>query len=79
MIYMSLGYSIPTYGIIMWGRSSLTCTSKLQKSHNILIKLTYGSSDIFVYKCNDLLNFNKTLDCFAAIKFCTELNIPATM
>ena len=48
MVYMSLGYSLFTYGIIIWERSSLTCTSKLQKSQNTLIKLIYGSSDIFV-------------------------------
>ena len=79
MVYMSLGYSIFTYGIIIWGRSSLTCTSKLQKSQNNLIKLIYGSSDNFVYKCNDLLTFNQAFDYFAAIKFYNELNNPVNM
>ena len=31
MVFMSLGYSNYTFGIIIWGSSS-TCTSKLQKS-----------------------------------------------
>ena len=79
MVYMSLGYSIFTYGIIILGRSSLTCTSKLQKSQNNLIELIYGSSDIFVYKCNVLLTFNQAFDYFAAIKFYKELNNPVNM
>ena len=76
MVYMSLGYSIFTYGIIIWGISSLTCTSKLQKSQKYLIRLIYGSTDIFVYKCNDLFTFNKAFVYFAAIKFYNDLNKP---
>ena len=69
MVYLSLGYSIFTYGIIIWGRSSLTCSSKLQKPQNNLIESNYGSSDIFVNKCIDILTFNQAFDYFAAIKF----------
>ena len=76
---MSLGYYIFTYSIIIWGRISLTCTSKLQKSQNILIKLTHGSINFFVYKFNDSLTFNQAFDYFAAIKFYNELNIPVNM
>ena len=79
MVYMSLGYSIFTYCIIIWERSSLTGTSKLKKSQNNLIKLICGSSDIFAYKCNDLLAFNQVFDYFAAIKFYNEQNNPVNM
>ena len=76
MVHMSLGYSIFTFGIIIWGRSSLTCISKLQKYQNNLIKHIYGSCVIFVYKSNDFLNFNQAFDSLAAIKFYNELINP---
>ena len=79
MVYMSLGYSFSTYCIIIWGRISLTCTSKRQISQNKLIKLIYGSCNNFVYKCNYLLDFNQAFDYFAAIKFYNEQNNSANM
>ena len=79
MVYMSLGYSIFTYGIIIWGRCSLNCTSKPQKSQNNLFTLIYGSSDIFVYKGNDLFTFNQAFDYYAGIEFYNQLMDPVNV
>ena len=70
--HMLPGYYIFTYGFIRWGRSSLTSTSELQKSQNILIKLMYGSTDNFFSKRNDLLTFNQLYDFSAPISFITN-------
>ena len=44
-----------------------------------MIKLLYGSSDIFVYKFNELLTFNQAFEYLAAFKFYNELNNPVNM
>ena len=76
---MSLQYPVFTCGLIVWGRSSLTCTSKLQKSQINRIKLIYGSNDNSVYMCKHLLTFSHAFNYFAAIKLYNELKNHATL
>ena len=73
-IYLSLAWSKLTYGILVWGRSSLTRIGKIQKIQNRIIKNIYGSHTLEVYHSNKLLTLEDTYDLFCLVKIYKIMN-----
>ena len=63
---------------MIWGRSSLICTSKSPKSQKSLLKLIDATSDKFVHKYIEWINFKQAFDYITAIKLYNELYNPVT-
>ena len=73
---MALGWSTMTYGIVSWGKSSLTYINKIQSAQDRLIKLIYGSCSSDIYKRHRLLTFKDAFYYFACTKLYKEINEP---
>ena len=73
-IYLSLAWSKLTYGILVWGRSSLTRIGKVRKIQNRIIKNIYGSHTLEVYHSNKLLTLEDTYDLFCLVKIYKIMN-----
>ena len=78
MLYLSLGWSYLTYGIVVWGKSSITFGNKIQAMQNRIMRSIFGSSDKQIYKTNYLLNFEQSYMYFAVIKLYKEINTNIT-
>ena len=56
-LYLSLGWSHMSYGVVIWGMANQTYRNKLQLLQNRIIKNIYASNNLSVYKRNGLLRF----------------------
>ena len=73
-LYLSLGWSRISYGIVMWGMSSQTYRNELQLLQNQIIKSIYGCNNVSTFKPNGLIQFFDAFNYFAAMKLFKELN-----
>ena len=73
-IYLSLAWSKLTYGILVWGRCSLTRIGKIRKIQNRIIRTIYGSHTLEVYHNNQLFTLEETYDLFCMVKFFKIMN-----
>ena len=76
MLYLSLGWSQLSYGVLAWGRCSLTFINKIRVAQNRIVRNIYGSANFDVYKSNNLLPFNETYDLYALLKLFKEIKMP---
>ena len=78
LIYLSLANSYMSYGILAWGRCSLTSIAKVDKAQRRIIKYIYGANDNTVFHLNKILKFKNLYYYFALRKFYKELHEPNT-
>ena len=77
MLYMSLSWSLLNYGVLAWGKWSVTLYNKFQAAQICIVRRIYGISDCFYYKINKLMDFDETykylalLENFKEFKYCT--------
>ena len=74
LIYSSLGNSYLSYGILAWGRCSLTSIGRIEKAQNRLIKSIYNSCNSRIFHDNKILKFSDLYDYFALKKLYKEIN-----
>ena len=73
-VYFSLAYSYLSYGVVVFGRSSLGTVNKLQRIQDKLIKRIHGSSSQEIYCINGIFNFKQIYNFFTILKFYREIN-----
>ena len=73
-LYLALGWSHISYGIVIWGKSSLTYINKIQSLQNKIIKNIFGNHNDETFRSNSLIKFVDAFDYFAGIKLYKELN-----
>ena len=75
MLYLSLGWSQLTYGVLAWGRGNLVSINKIKSAQNQILKTIYGYHDNSIYKASNLLTFDETYEWLGLIKLYSELKI----
>ena len=75
MLYLSLGWSQLSIGILAWGRCSLTFINKIRVAQNKTVRNIYGSENSNIHKLNNLLPFNESYDLYALLKKCKEIKM----
>ena len=78
LIYLSLANSYLSYGVLAWGRCSLTSIAKVDRVQRRIIRYIYGASDNSAFYNSKILKFKNLYDYFALRKFYKELNDPNT-
>ena len=68
MLYLPLGWSQMSYGVLAWGRCSLTFIKIIRVVQNLIVRNIYGSENSNIYKLNNLLPFKETYDLYAILK-----------
>ena len=74
MLYLSLGCSYLTYGIVVWGKRIVTFGNKIHAMQNQIMRSIFGRSDQTIHMGNDLMNFDQSYAYFAVIKVYKDIN-----
>ena len=72
MIYLSLGWSQLTYGVLAWGRGNTVSINKIKAAQNKILKSIYGSYAPAIYRVGNLLTFDETYEWLALLKLYSE-------
>ena len=73
-LYLSLGWSHMSYGVVIWGMANQTCRNKLQLLQNKIIINIHASNNLSTYKRNGLLRFMVSSNYFVVIILYKEIN-----
>ena len=73
-LYLSLGWSHLSYGIVIWGGSSQTYKNRIIAMQNRIMKNIYGNCLSRTYKMNGLLMFTDAFNYFSSLKLYKEIN-----
>ena len=75
-LYLSLGWSHISYGIVIWGKSSRVFETRINKVQDRIVKNLYGRCNDETYRNNKLMRFSDAVKYFGGIKLYKELNFP---
>ena len=73
LLYLSLGWSPLTYGVLAWGRGNSVSINKIKSVQNKILKSIYGSYASSIYRVSNLLTFDETYAWLLLIKLYSEL------
>ena len=74
MVYQSLVFSHLSYGVIVWGKSSVGNELKIKATQNRIIRQIYGSAGSEIYSNYKILSFENLYEYFILIKLFMEFN-----
>ena len=75
-MYFSLAWSHLSYGLLAWGKCSITSINRIERAQNRVIRLIFGSSDDEVYHTNRILKFRDAYEFYCTLKLYRIVNFP---